>query len=359
MDALEPRTVLLVGALAIGVAFGLLARASAFCFRSALIETARGGDKPRLRAYLAALAPAVLGTQALAFAGVVDLGGGLYLGTVLGWGGAIVGGLMFGVGMILARGCGARHLVLAAGGNLRAWIVLALMAVVAYMTLRGILAIPRTALGDAATADVGSQGLATLLGTATGVAPEAAGLGVAVVAAAGLLVLALRGAGRERARAGVVAGLAIGLLVPAAWYLTGNLAFDEFEPAPVQSITYVAPLAESLQYLMTYTGAAADFGIALVGGTLVGALAFVLARRDFRLEGFEAPGQMLRYGAGAALMGAGGVLALGCTIGQGLSGLSTLSLGSLLSVASIVAGGWLALAVEQHTVRRAGLQPAE
>ncbi|MCA8967612.1 MAG: YeeE/YedE family protein, partial [Planctomycetes bacterium] len=161
IDTLEPRDLLLGGALLVGVVFGLVARLTGFCFRSALLETLARRPGRQVAAWVAALAVAVAGTQALVLAGVVDLAGSIYLATTIAWGGLVVGGLLFGAGMMLTRGCGARHVVLAAGGNLRSWIVLATLGVAAYATLRGILALPRVWLTDTASVAIGAadQGL--------------------------------------------------------------------------------------------------------------------------------------------------------------------------------------------------------
>ncbi len=356
MESMEPRDWLLGGALLIGVAFGVLGRLSGFCFRSALIEVVQRRQGRQFTAWVGALLAAILGTQALAAAGAVDLTGSIYLTRSLAWGSLVLGGLLFGAGMMLARGCGARHLVLAAGGNLRSLVVLVALGLSAYATLRGILAPARTWVADAASAAVQApdQGLATLLAATLGVEPGTVlwPLGLALAIAAAFAVV--RTARRTRVLPALVAGLAIGLLVPAGWYVTGVLGFDEFEPARLESLTFTAPVGNAIQYLLTYTGASADFGIAAVAGVLAGAFAAALATGSLHAEAFDGTGPLVRYLLGGAMMGFGGVLALGCTVGAGLSGVSTLSLGSLLATAGIVAGGVLALRL---TGRQHGAAP--
>jgi len=347
MDELEPRVILIVGALLIGALYGATARLSGFCLRSALIEFIEGQPWRQVRAWAVAVLAAVLGTQYLVYNELVDLSESIYLGSTLMWGGAVLGGIMFGFGMMLTRGCGGRHLVLAAGGNLRSWFVLIIMGVVAYMTLRGIFAFPRTWMEAVAGSDLEASGFAgmdmiAMVAELTGFSGAsmkwiflgALGIGAGVIGLRGLTV---------RAAGYVAGGLFIGLLIPVGWYLTGVIGFDDFEPSPLVSLTFITPVANSIQYLMTYTGSSADFGIALVGGTLSGAFLIALLTRKTTLEGFEGAPHMLRYAAGAALMGSGGVMAMGCTIGQGLTGLSTLSLGSLLAIVSILLGGRLGL----------------
>ncbi|OAB55192.1 hypothetical protein AY600_07260 [Phormidium willei BDU 130791] len=363
----DPRSLLIAGALIVGVAFGLLARASGFCLRSALMEFRLRRPGLRALAWAAALLTAVAGTQVLARQGLVDLGDSLYLAPRVNLLALTLGGLLFGLGLVLARGCGARHLVLAAGGNLRSWVVLAALALVAYASLRGILAPLRLWLEGLVSLPVesaGGQAVPQLLAGLGGLMAADLTLLVVGLLAVGLLPVLLQGLRREGWRAAawgqVLAGIGIGLLIPLGWYVTGVLAADDFDPVPLESLSFTAPVGDSLQYLMTYTGAALDFGIVAVGGTLLGAALWAGPRREVRLEGFTAPGQLLRYLAGAALMGLGGVLALGCTVGAGLSGVSTLSLGSMIALGAIALGARAALALEAAAARGAlwpGLAP--
>jgi uncharacterized membrane protein YedE/YeeE len=341
----DSRTILLLGGFAIGLAFGAIARWSAFCVRGAVEDLLTTRDAPRLRGYLLAAAIGMLGTQAAVAAGLLDLGKTLYLPSLLPLGGVVLGGLAFGVGMVLAGGCGARLLVLAAGGNLRSLVTLLLLAIAAYATLRGLLALPRQAFGGVSGVELKGIGLAdqslvaiaaSVLGTSSDVAR---GIIVAVLALP-MLAFVFR---RRVAARHLVGGALIGLLVPAGFAVTGILGADEFNPMPPESITVTGPLAQTLVYGLTWTGAAMDFGIAWVLGIPLGAALVAVLRREARLEGFDGAGHTARYLVGGALMGTGGVLSIGCTIGQGLTGISTLSLGSLLAIGAIFAGGALAM----------------
>lgn len=360
MSELEPRTALLIGALVIGVSFGVISRISAFCFRSAVLELLARRIGFQVRAWAVAMACAVAATQLMIAFDVIDISESIYLSTSLMWLTLMVGGVLFGIGMILARGCGARHMVLMASGNLRSAVVLSVLGIVAYMTLRGILAIPRTTLEGIGTLDLealgyGSQSLAAFSG-GSDIAPFAlAGIFNAIA-----VMVAFR-AGIENRVWPVLTGLGVGLLIAAGWYVTSVLGFDEFEPVRTESLTFTAPVGNAIQYLMTYTGASADFGIVAVGGVILGAFAIAIARGEWVLQGFETPYQLLRYTLGGALMGFGGIMALGCTVGQGLSGLSTLSVGSILAVVSVFAGAFIGDVLVRREIapRAAKVQPAE
>jgi uncharacterized membrane protein YedE/YeeE len=358
MSDLDPRTLLLLGGFAIGLAFGAVARWSAFCVRGAVEDLLSTPDAPRLRGYLLAAVVALIGTQALVGLGLLDLGKTPYLSSVLPLGGVVLGGLTFGIGMVLAGGCGARLLVLAAGGNLRSLVSLAVLAITAYATMRGLFALPRQTLSAATGVDLKLLGL-----TDQGLVPIAAKAGgtdaarILMVAALAVpaLVYILR---RTVAARHLIGGALIGLLVPAGFAVTGILAADEFNPVPPESLTVTGPLGQALLYGLTYTGAAMDFGVAWVLGIPVGAGLVAALRGEAKLEGFHGADHTRRYLVGGALMGIGGVFAVGCTVGQGLTGVSTLSIGSLLAIASIFAGAALAMrwrqvvAIVQRRMRR-------
>lgn len=343
MENLEPRDWLLLGALGIGLVFGIVGRLSGFCVRSAILETADRRAGARLASVLTALSVAVIGTQGLAWAGIVDLGESIYLSQTLAWGSLLLGGIVFGVGMVLTRGCGARHLVLAAGGNMRSWMVLLTLGLAAYATLRGLLALPRTWFEGIASlaVEADDQSVATLLAGDSGQTSVATAALVATLVMVTVVVVR-RAARKVGIGWPVAAGIAIGLLIPVSWYVTGVLGFDEFEPVRLESLTFTAPVGNAIQYLLTFTGAQADFGIVVIAGVLLGAFAAACGSRTLRADAFDGPGHLGRYLLGGALMGFGGVLALGCTIGAGLSGLSTLSFGSLLASTGIVTGAVLA-----------------
>jgi uncharacterized membrane protein YedE/YeeE len=329
----------------LGGAFGWIAQRTHFCAMGGIADYVIMGDGRRLRAWFLASAVAILATQALVASGVLDLGSAFYLAPRLGWLGAVLGGLLFGFGMTLAGGCGNKTLVRIGGGSVKALVTALVLGITAYMTLRGLLGVVRVAAIEPTAIDLEAFGFAN-----QGAPAVLAGVGVAPGPARGLAVVALAGAllwwcladqRFRHSRRDLGAGLALGLLIPAGWLATGVVGRDEFEPTPLASFTFVAPIGEAIQYLMVFSGASINFGIAAVGGVIAGSAIGHVAARSFRIETFADTGDALRHLAGAAMMGVGGVLALGCTIGQGLSGLSTLALGSFLAWGAIILGGVL------------------
>ena len=238
-------------------------------------------------------------------------------------------------------------------GNLKSLVVFLVMGLFAYMTLRGLIAPARVSLEGATDLDLTragltGQGLPALLAAATGIQAGTARAGLAILASGGLALWCFKDAAFRAARAEVTAGLVLGALVPVGWAITGLLGHDEFEPVALASFTFVGPIGESLQYLMTFTGATITFGIAAVGGVIAGSCLASLASGGWRIEAFADASDLLRHLLGAALMGVGGVMSLGCTIGQGLTGLSTLAAGSVMALAAIVAGGVLGIKSLEH-----------
>ena len=336
--------------LAIGLAFGFAARATGFCLVSGLRGWWVTGERAKMRAFALALAVALAASQMLDLAGLVDLRRSLYAQGAFSPAVVLCGGLMFGYGMVLANGCGARALVLLAGGNLRSFVVLTCLGIAAYATLSGLVA-PLRVAASSQGAIVTAPDLPAML-AALGLGEGAARLSLAIPLAGGIAFLALARAARDEA--GLLAGgAAIGLLVAAGWVATGVLGADDFTPAPLASLTFVAPVGETIQYAMLATGMRPSFGVAVVAGVFAGALVTALVTGTARLEGFASPQAMLRSMAGGALMGAGGALALGCSIGQGLTGLSTLALTSFLAAGGILAGAWVALRGPLRVARQA------
>jgi uncharacterized protein len=323
--------------LAIGLAYGAVGLLSGFCLMSSLRGWWVEGDSRLIRSYALALAVAVAATQLLAGYGVFDLGKSVYLQPSFSVPLMFVGGILFGYGMVLANGCGSRALVLLGRGNLRSFVVVIVLGIVAQMTIRGLIAPARVVLLQASLSKPALHSLPAMVTGFAGSEIFARILAASAISAA-LIAFAFAHAPFRRAWGQIAAGIAVGLLVTAGWYATGYLGADEFNPAAVTSLTFIAPIADAVQYVMLSTGLTLNFGIAMVAGVFAGSLVTALLTRRFHLEGYTSPRHMLRSITGAALMGSGGAMALGCSVGQGLTGLSTLALSSFVAAGGILLG---------------------
>ena len=325
--------------LILGAVFGAAARAGRFCLLRGMKGVMGGGDLSALRAFALALAVAIPGTQILNLAGLTDLSASLPLRGQFPVLGLALGGAIFGLGMVMANACGARSLVLFAGGNLRSLLVLLCLGLAAQASLTGVLLPLRQALQLGVIAP---QWL-TLTDAFASVLPRGAALAIA----AGVPALALAAFAWPLIRRAPVEALAatvVGLCVIAGWWIV-FATDDPFDPKLLNSLSFIAPVGEGLLWLMLATGREAGFALAVVGGTLAGAFAVALITRSFALETFGSGRHSLFAAIGGIFMGFGGVLAMGCSIGQGLTGVSTLSLASLVAFLGILAGLALGLVI--------------
>jgi len=339
---MTPAVLSLWAGFVIGLAFGAAGQVTGFCLTRGLVGWWVTGDGRKIRAFALALAIAILVTQLADAAGLIDVRQSIYLGATFSWLLMPLGGVLFGYGMVACNGCGSRAIVLLGQGNLRSFVVLVCLGIAAYMTLTGLLAPLRTQIAGVTGAAIG-EGPQSLPYLARAVSSNVARVVFALVAVGLLLWFVFAHAPFRASRKDIAGGLIIGALIPAGWLATGWLGFDDFDPAPLVSLTFVAPIGETIQYAMIATGTKVSFGVAVVCGVFLGSLAAALSTGSFHLEGFPTAQRMARYMAGGALMGIGGALALGCSIGQGLTGLSTLALGSFLAAGGILLGGRLAL----------------
>ena len=315
--------------LAVGATFGLLAERSAFCFRRSLI----GEDRTQAAGvWLAALATAILLTQAAGAFGLVSFSGDRLLAPDVPLAAVTVGGLLFGAGMVLARGCISRLTVLAATGNLRAAITVLLVALIAHATMKGVLSPLREAAGS----------VTLPLGRHVSFAALPGGAALWTLLLSGGLGLFVLRSGARPSR--IVMGALIGMLVPLAMIGTGYLAADPFEPIAAQNLSFTGPFADTLFWLVASSSIPDGFGVALVGGTLAGSFLSASLAGRLALQGFSSASETGRFLAGGSLMGFGGVLAGGCTIGGGLSGIAVLSVTAALALVAMAAG-----AIATHT----------
>jgi len=353
-------------AFGLAVAFGAIAQRTHFCTMGAVADIVNIGDWTRMRMWVMAIGVAMLGFNAMVAAGWVEAANSIYAGPSLPWLSNIVGGLLFGVGMVLASGCGSRTLVRVGGGNLKSLFVLFVLAVAAYATMRGVLAAARVATLDAAALALPTgQDLPSLLAHASGASRRALALGLG----GGLgLVLLGWGLSRPEGRGAdvLLAGLGIGAVIVGVWWVSGRLGFVAEHPVTLEasflatnsrrmeSLSFVAPVAYTMDWLILFsdTSRVLTLGIVSVLGVVLGSAAAALAGGSFRWEGFAGTEDTANHIVGAMLMGVGGVTAMGCTIGQGLSGVSTLALGSFLALGGILAGGVLGVRYQAWRVER-------
>jgi uncharacterized membrane protein YedE/YeeE len=354
--ALDPSTLVIGGGFALAFAFGLVAARTNFCTMGALSDIVNMGHWGRMRMWLLAIAVAIAGTTLLAYTGQIDLSKSVPQRPVIAWLSLLVGGGLFGVGMTLAGGCANKNLLRVGGGSARSLVVLVFLAIASYMTLKGLFGQWRAALLDPMRIDLAAYGwtdasLGTALARLTGMAPRTALPTVAAVVCAALIVFVFKDRRFRANRAQVAGATVLGALVAAGWYLTGHLGYGEnpdtletvyfaTNSRTLESLSFVGPMAYLLELLMLWTDKSlhASFGIVTVLGVVAGSAAHALSTGRVRWEGFASLTDMRNQLAGAVLMGFGGVTAMGCTIGQGLTGVSTLAIGSLLAVAGIVGG---------------------
>ena len=367
---MEPTTILLLAVLPLALVFGAAAQFSRVCVPGGLGDWMFRGEHARLAAYFIAIGVAVIGTGLLQALAGIDLNDTRppYRSPEFAWGRYAIGGFLFGVGMVLARGCPVRNLVKLGQGNLQSLPVLMVMALTAYAMTRtslyadwflpwvGSLSLNLTLFG------IPRQDLASLFGGGAGLA-----LVLALVVGVAFLTLSARSLAPSTAHRGKIwlGGGLIGATVAAAYWLTGGpLGQKAIEAAEMmdtlpeglgtQSFTFAAPLGDLVHYLSHPAATSAiTFGVVAVAGVLLGALLSALARREFAVQRFGAPREWARTLTGAVLVGVGSVLAMGCTVGHGLSGIAVLALGSFVGLAAILAGAWSALKVEALLSERA------
>jgi uncharacterized membrane protein YedE/YeeE len=334
------------GGLLIGVVFGYIVFRTNFCTMGSISDIMNFGDYRRFRAWLLATATAILGATFVEVAGIADLTDSIYLTPSLNWFGNIVGGLLFGFGMVFAGGCTSRNLVRAGGGDLRSLMVIIVVGIFGYMTIGGLLGPLRVMIFTPTTVNLADYGLDSqrtgdILAAMFGIDAKVAGSAMVVVILAGLLGYIFKDKGFRNSPMHIIAGAGIGLCVIAGWTLTG-LAIDDFADVPVQltSLTYVRPSGDLIDYLMRFTAySAPSFAVVTTLGALLGGFIGAIAHGKFHIATFADAIDTTRNLFGAALMGIGGVLALGCTVGQAISGASTMALGSYITFAFIVLGG--------------------
>jgi uncharacterized membrane protein YedE/YeeE len=338
----------------IALVFGFVGNKTHFCTMGAISDVVNMGARGRLGSWFIAIGIAVLGVQTLRILGFISLGESMYLSTQFLYLSYVLGGFIFGIGMTLAAGCGQRNLIRVGGGNLKSLVVVLVLGITAYMTLRGLLAIVRINYiykANIELRDLGMQtqglpeGISALTGIPYGTTLQTV---VAVLVGLGFIVYALKQEEFRNSFDNVLAGIVVGGCVVAAWFVTGYIGQDDFDPISPQGLTFIGPTGNTISYLMTFTGAHINFGIAVTFGMIAGSFIYAIISGTFRIETFSNKSEMVGHLIGAVMMGFGGVLSFGCTIGQGVTGVSTLAIGSFITLLMIIFGSALTMKVQYH-----------
>jgi len=340
------------GAFALAFVFGAVGNKTDFCTMGAVSDWVNMGSLNRMRMWLLAIGVAILGANALQLAGVVDLAKSIYPGPSFTWLSYLVGGFLFGVGMTLGSGCGSKTLIRIGAGNLKSVVVFIVAGIAAYMTLRGILGAFRAGVLEQAAVTLSTGQDLPSLAASMGGSKQAWILFLSLLFGFSFIVFAYAS---KEFRSNVdytLGGVVTGLVVVGGWVVSGRIGYLAEDPNTLQeafvatnsgrmeAFSFVAPLAYSLEYLMFWTDKTKiiTYGVASTAGVIAGSAAYALAAGKFRWEGFRDAEDTGMHMLGGLLMGFGGITALGCTIGQGISGFSTLALGSILTFVAIVAG---------------------
>jgi uncharacterized protein len=350
-------TQVLWAAFALAAVFGAIAQKTHFCTMGAVADIVNIGDWSRMRMWVLAIAVAMLGFNAMVAAGWIQAGNSFYTAPRLLWLSSLVGGLLFGFGMVLASGCGSKTLVRIGGGNLKSLVVFFVVGVAAFATMKGITGVLRVATVDKVGVDFAKgQDLPTLLAGPMGLSASSSALVIGGALALALVAWVLK-AREGRSGDVLLGGIGIGAVVAAVWYVSGRMGFVAEHPDTLEatflatnsqrmeSLSFMAPMGYALDWLMFFSDKSKvlTIGIVSTAGVVLGSAITALATRSFRWEGFANAEDTANHIVGGVLMGVGGVTALGCTVGQGLSGISTLALGSFIALAAIVGGAVLAL----------------
>lgn len=369
MDALQLASLqreVLWAAFLVALAFGAVGQRTGFCTMGAVSDVVAMGEWTRARQWALAAAVATLGFAVFAAAGILRPPQTLYGSTRWLWLSALVGGLLFGFGMVMSSGCVSRNLVRLGAGSLKALVVALVTGIAGFATLKGLTAVWRVNSVDRAALDLGANAdLGTLVARGMGVPPASASLAAGLVVGGALLAFAL--ASREARRPlNLLGGAGVGLLVLAMFWVTGHLGHVAEHPETLEEtwiatnsmraegLSFVAPTAYALDWVMFFSDASkrVTVGIVAVLGVVLGSAAMALARRNFRWEGFGNTGDVGHHLAGGVLMGVGGVTAVGCSIGQGVSGLATLSLTSFVAAPAMILGAVAGLRYQMWRLER-------
>jgi hypothetical protein len=350
----------LTAVFAVAMVLGAVANKTNFCTMGAVSDWVNMGDSGRMRAWLFAMAIAIAGVVVMETTGMVNLSGETfppYRTANFGWLRYLVGGALFGIGMTLGSGCGNKTLVRVGSGNLKSLVVLAIAAIMAYLMLWTPFYeklfhpwVSATTI-DLARHGVNTQELGAVISGMFGFSPSRSfNAAVGAVLALGLFIYVFRSADFRGSFDNLLGGATVGLAVLAGWYLTGGplgQAWKEYAEfatqipsrVQVQSYTFISPMGDSVRYLLSPgTTTLVNFGVVALAGVIIGSFIYALFARSFRIEWFVSVKDFANHAVGGVLMGVGGVLSMGCTVGQAITGMSTVAIGSMLTFLAIVIG---------------------
>jgi uncharacterized protein len=360
------RTQVLWAAFAVAMAFGAIVQRTQFCTMGAISDIVNMGAWSRMRMWGLAVGVAMIGFYAMGWMGWINADNTIYASTKVLWLSGLVGGSLFGYGMVLASGCGSKTLVRIGAGSLKSLVVFFVMGFSAYATLSGVLAVVRVNTVERVFFEMPTGGTFPLwMAGHWGWASSGVGLVMALLVGGGLALWALLNT-EFRTRENLLGGIGLGLTVVGMWWVSGHLSFVAEHPETLElayvgtdsgrleSLSFTAPMAYTLHWLILFSDASnlLTIGVVSVTGVVLGAWCQSMLMRTFRWEGFRDTQDTALHLVGAFCMGVGGVTALGCTVGQGLSGLSTLSVGSFFAVTGIVLGALLGFRFQMWLIER-------
>ena len=333
----EAKTAALFGLIG-GIALGLAARLGRFCTLGAIEDALYGADKRRLRMWGVAIGVAVIGTHIAMHYGALNGAETTYLSVQWNPLATVIGGLLFGYGMALSGNCGFGALARLGGGDLRSLVIVIVMGLSAYFVMSGPLAHARVALFPVETSDT-PQGYSQFLEASLGLSAISVGL----LFGAAILVVSIASKTMQRSSSMIFWGAVVGAVIVSGWVGTQWIAANGFEVEPVESHAFVAPIGDTLFYGMTASGNTLSFSVGSVLGVVFGAILGSYSKGHFRWEACEDPRELGRQILGAALMGPGAILAIGCSVGQGISGFSVLAFSAPVALAAIFVGAAVGL----------------
>ena len=367
MSAIQAlQTQVLWSAFAVTIVFGALAQRTNFCTMGAISDIFNMGSWIRMRMWGMAVGVAMIGFYVMAWLGWINPSQTTYSAGKVIWLSALVGGAMFGFGMVLASGCASKTLVRIGEGSLKSLVVFFVMGFAAYATMRGMTALLRSKTVDQVTFEIkAGSAVPAWLSAMLGVDPGATGLFLALLVGGGLVVWAIFDSDFRSSANNLLAGLGIGAVIVVMWWVIGHLGFVPEHPETLEAVylgtaggrmealSFTSPMARTLDWVISFDATKTlTLGVVAVAGVVLGSFAYSLYNRSFQWEGFHGTQDTALHIVGALFMGVGGVTAGGCTVGQGLSGLSTLSVTSMIAVVGIMLGGILGLRLQMWLLMR-------